>query len=307
MKLLTIFTPTYNRARLLKRLYDSLCSQSSYNFEWIVIDDESKDDTKEIIQSIAKNEQRFPIMYYRQQHGGKHRAINAAVKIAQGDYFFIVDSDDYLKKETVELINIWTEAINDKNTICGVAGLRVSSSGFLYGGSGLADKEKYIEASNLERKRLKLLGDKAEIYSTEILKKYPFPEFEGEFFVTENVCWNAIAADGYKLRWYNVPIYECDYLEDGLTRTGANERVGHIKNINGYAYYVKQSLKVCNPLDSITEFREYNRSCSEMGININKRAQKLRITPIDYIILLLVKMPFLYGLRLFTKYVRRNT
>ena len=54
MKLLTIFTPTYNRARLLKRLYDSLCSQSSYNFEWIVIDDESKDDTKEIIQYIGR-------------------------------------------------------------------------------------------------------------------------------------------------------------------------------------------------------------------------------------------------------------
>ena len=75
-----------------------------------------------------------------------------------------------------------------------------------------------MDASSLERRKLHIEGDKAEVFDVEVLKAHPFPEFDGEYFVTEAVCWNAIAANGYKIRWYHEPIYYCEYLEDGLTK-----------------------------------------------------------------------------------------
>lgn len=297
MRLLTIFTPTYNRAYLLSRLYESLCRQTSYKFEWIIVDDESIDNTEEVITSMIERNNIFPIIYLNQKHGGKHRAINRGVQVARGDYFFIVDSDDYLKENAVELIDKWTCDIEVNKNICGVAGVRVSKEGKSWGGTGSVYGGECVVASNIERRKKNLLGDKAEIYLTDILRKYPFPEFEGEYFITENICWNAIAADGYKLKWYNEPIYVCDYLEDGLTKNGANERIGHKKNINGYACYVRQSLKIRNLIDSITEFREYNRTCNELKMSVDERAKMLQMTRTNYL-LWLIKMPALYVIRL---------
>lgn len=298
MKLLTIFTPTYNRAELLPRLYKSLCQQTCKLFEWVVVDDGSTDNTETIINNFIKHKNGFSIYYYKQEHGGKHRAINFGIKYSKGDYFFIVDSDDYITSKAVELINIWTEDIKNIPYICGVSGLKGKSSGEIWGGNGSEEAGEYIEASNFERNKLNLTGDKAEIYSTEIMKKYPFPEFQGEYFITENICWDAIAADGYKLRWYSIIIYICDYLDDGLTKNGANKRKGHIKNFNGYSYYVMQSMAVRPVLDSITEFREYNKTCRDMKMTIDKRAEKLRWNIIKYLWYLFIKMPILYGVRL---------
>ena len=98
-------------------------------------------------------------------------------------------------------------------------------------------KLEFIDATNLERKSKKLLGDKAEVYRKDILLKYPFPEFEGEKFLTEAVVWNRIAADGYKIRWFNKIICICEYLDDGLTKTDAEER--RINNFNGYTCFEK--------------------------------------------------------------------
>lgn len=298
MKLLTIFTPTYNRAKLLPRLYISLCQQTYTLFEWIIVDDGSIDDTETIINDFINSKNNFPIYYYKQEHGGKHRAINLALKYAKGDYFFIVDSDDYIISKAVEMINNWTEDIKNISYICGVSGLKEKSSGEILDNKCMIWNTEYIEASNLERDKLQLTGDKAEVYSTEVMRQYPFPEFEGEYFVTENVCWNAIAADGYKLRWYNMPIYICDYLQDGLTKSGINERTGHIKNFNGYSYYVRQSMKVRPIIDSITEFREYNRTCKDMNKPLGKRAKNLKWNIIKYFWYLLVKMPFWYFIRI---------
>lgn len=87
---------------------------------------------------------------------------------------------------------------------------------------------------DFEREKYNLTGDKAEVYKTEILKKHSFPEFDGEFFMIEDICWIQIVAKGYKIRWYDKPIYACEYLDDGLTKTEANDLKGHkkiIKNI----------------------------------------------------------------------------
>ena len=130
------------------------------------------------------------------------------------------------------------------------------------------------------------------------MKKYRFPEFEGETFLTEAVCWDAIAAKKGKIRWYNVPIYIAEYQEDGLTKSGANELKGREKNFKGYCYYVKQSLAVKPSLQSITDFRAYNKTCRYMGMKLSARAKGLDMRIQTYLSWSYLKMPFLYLCRI---------
>ncbi len=268
---LTIFTPTYNRAYTLQRLYESLISQTSYDFEWIIVDDASQDNTYEIVKKF-KND-KFKVHYYLQKHGGKHRAINYALDQAKGDYFFIVDSDDFLLPTSVENIISWIEKLPNNNEFCGVSGMRIFSSGEIIGSlpDSMLKGCTYIDASNLEREKLGLGGDKAEVYKTSILKTHRFPDFDGEYFITEACVWDAIAAEGYKIRWYKTPIYVCEYLVDGLTKTGANDLDGSITNFKGYIYYVKQYLKLHERVECYRKFIEFNKVCRKKGISIRKR------------------------------------
>lgn len=100
--MLTIFTPLYNREILIKRLYESLTRQTNQNFEWLVVDDGSTDNSYAVVNSILHNENKFTIRLYSQKNSGKHVAINTGIDKAEGDIFFIVDSDDYLPNDAVE-------------------------------------------------------------------------------------------------------------------------------------------------------------------------------------------------------------
>lgn len=215
----TVFTPTYNRAYIINSLYRSLRRQTVTDFEWIVIDDGSTDNTQELFEQIKADKKEFSLIYKKVPNGGKHRAINKGVQIASGELFFIVDSDDYLCDNAIERI-IEVENSIPKNTgVCyaGVAGLRGYSTDKIIGSTFEGD---FLDITSLERPKYHVTGDKAEVFYTSILKQYPFPEFDGENFVTECVVWDRIAFDGYKLRFFNDIIYICDYLPDGLTAQG---------------------------------------------------------------------------------------
>lgn len=228
---MTILTPTYNRAHILKNAFDSLCRQTNFAFEWIVVDDGSIDDTEKLVNSWMIEKLPFELRYFKQKNGGKHRAINKGVQEAQYDYVLILDSDDYLTDDAVEKVHSWTKMIEGKNDFAGVSGLRgwINKPGQI-GGAG--NGETYIDAKNTERRKYHLDGDKAEVYRTEILKKYPFPEFEGENFLSEHVVWDTIAKEGYKLRWFSEVIYKCEYLEDGLTKSNFEQL--RLKNFQGF-------------------------------------------------------------------------
>ena len=236
---ITIFTPTYNRGYILENLYHSLKVQTCNNFEWLVIDDASEDDTQQKVDKWVQDEKDFPIRYIRKQvGGGKHRAINDAVKLAKGKLFFIVDSDDTLTADAVEKILLWEKQIQGKAGFAGVSGNKGKNK---YEIVGRTFSGEYIDAPFTQRNALNILGDKAEAYYTDVLTQYPFPEFEGERFITERVVWDRIGADGYKIRWYNEVIYLCEYLPDGLTQNGDEV---FKKNPKGAAYNLKQMMRI---------------------------------------------------------------
>lgn len=230
---LTILTPTYNRKYILHKLYNSLTEQSDKRFVWFIVDDGSNDSTKEQVDRWEK-ENIINIKYVYKKNGGKHTAINFAMKMIDTEYTFIVDSDDYLLKNSVETIYGWMEDIDSQEMFAGMSGTRGN-----YVGNELKILGQYpfgcesVVASNLERRQKYLIGDKAEIYKTNFLKNYPFPEYERERFISEDVVFNRIALDGYKLKWYPDILTVCEYLSDGLT--ASVKQIEHFKdNINGY-------------------------------------------------------------------------
>lgn len=241
--MVTVFTPTYNRAYILPKLYESLKEQTNNDFEWIVVDDGSTDETERLVKAWIDDSNKFDIYYCKQENGGKHRAINKGVQLARGRLFFVVDSDDYLTPDAVETLIAWEKQLeNDKQKFCGVAGEKASiKDGKLMGTAN--NYGEYVDATALERDKYNIYGDKAEAFYTELLKRYPFPEIDGEKFITENVVWYRIANDGYLLRWYNKPIYMCEYREDGLTRQGNKL---FTNNPQGYALSVRERCKFRN-------------------------------------------------------------
>lgn len=211
--LVTVFTPTYNRAYILEQLYRSLCSQTCKNFEWLIVDDGSTDDTQDLVASWTQ-EGKFPIKYYLQKNGGKHRAINKGVELAQGELFYIVDSDDQLPPNSIDDIQYVYNDIRNDRSFAGVCGLKC-----YFNGEKVGDPFEFdlLDCSPLDfRYTYKMKGDMAEVFRTEVLRCYPFPEFDGEKFCPEAIVWNRIGSS-FKMRYFNKNIYFCDYLPDGLT------------------------------------------------------------------------------------------
>lgn len=211
--LITIFTPTYNRANLLSTLYESLKKQTYKDFEWLILDDGSTDNTYTVVNHFIC-ERQITIRYFKQQNGGKHRAINRGVKEANGILFFIVDSDDKLPSNSLERVAFFFNQIKNDSHFAGVCGLRSYFNGNQIGGEQPFDT---IDCSMLDiRQKYHIKGDMAEVVRTDILRQYPFPEFENERFCPEALVWNRIA-QYYIMRYFHEAVYLCEYLPGGLT------------------------------------------------------------------------------------------
>ena len=212
----TVFTPTYNRAYILGDLYHSLQRQTCMDFEWLIVDDGSADDTKALVASWQGEENPFPIRYVYQENGGKCRAINRGLKEAEGRLFFTVDSDDYLTDDAIEKVIRWDGELPADGHFCGYAGNMGTALGVTTNRLFPGD---YLDGTALNRYD-RVDGERAFVFYTEIHRKYLYPEFPGEKFLTEAVTWDLMAHDGYKMRFYNDIIRIWEYKDDGLTQAG---------------------------------------------------------------------------------------
>ena len=241
---ITVFTPTYNRAHTLQRLYNTLQKQTFTDFEWLVIDDGSTDQTSILFDKWISEKNYFSINYHLKENGGKHTAINLGLDKAQGKLFFTVDSDDILTIDALDKVNSWADSLPENEKFCGVVGnMGISltkTPNAIFNG-------EWREASLLERypevSDITIDGERAYVFFTEIHKKYRYPEFENEKFITEAVAWNRMANDGYKVRVYNDIIYIYKFLEGGLTLSGNKI---FIENPKGYGLWLKERSKFCN-------------------------------------------------------------
>lgn len=214
--MITIFTPTFNRAYILPILYRSLEEQTCKDFEWLIVDDGSTDDTESLIQDF-KTECSFPIKYFKKNNEGKHIAINYGLQEATGSLFFIVDSDDHLSENAIEVLLSKYRTIQHNKDIAGVAiGYRsIKKNGEIIYSKPLREHEMLLTHNDLVYKE-GITGDFATAFKTNIQKQFPYPRFEGEKFFRESYVYRQIGKK-YKTLYIDDPIYFADYLEDGLT------------------------------------------------------------------------------------------
>ena len=199
MPLITVFTPTYNRAATIQRVFDSLLTQTMRDFEWLIVDDGSADNTKAVIEKFISQQPFFPVRYHHQQNSGKAIAINKGVELAKGEWFYIADSDDAIVPEALEtFMKAWDQIPKRKQEkYSGIVacckdpcGNRISDPvpNNLYDGNwrDLFYRKKFRkEATNINR--------------LACLKEFPFPhEFSGVNF-PEAITWRKMS-DKYMIR-----------------------------------------------------------------------------------------------------------
>lgn len=238
---LTVFTATYNRGHIIENLYRSLQRQRNFDFEWLVVDDGSEDNTQELFGEWLKEDNNFKIRYYRQKNQGLIRALNRGVELAYGEYFAKIDSDDFVVDDYIDNMMKWIDGIQDCEDVYAVSGLRVTPDGMPLKGvwPEVPADIGFMDATDLERAKYNLDADMSEAWSTEVLRNHPFPVWKGEKFAPEQLVLYQIALEGLKIRWYSIPMCVCEYQDGGLT-LGADKLVK--QNPMGYAMMYNQYM-----------------------------------------------------------------
>lgn len=228
MPTITVFTPTYNRKETLRRLYESLCKQTSFDFEWLIVDDGSTENTGAVIDSFLPTF--FPIRYFKKENGGKHTAYNFALQQAHGTYFFCVDSDDYLTPDAIELL------CGAASFDCGLCAYKATVDGMMLSSEFPAGAVETTSFALYEK--LGCHGEYAFAYPLHIARQVPFPVFTGESFMTESVVYDRLD------KLCNVQLLPkvvtiCEYQPDGLSA-----RANHLMRENpaGYCLYFMQRI-----------------------------------------------------------------
>ena len=236
--LLTIFTPTYNRANLLERLYYSLLVQTNNNFEWVIIDDGSKDNTGEKVNGWI-NEGSIKIKYLYKSNGGKHTAHNIGVENSSGDLCVCVDSDDYLTNTAVENILLCWEKQSHSSNCAGIIGQKKDINNTRF----ISKLPKYVELTLYELDyKYKCIGDKCFILKTDIAQKYYFPIIENEKFFPESYVFDKIGAS-YTFVTLNEDITMCEYQEEGYSNNFINLM---LNNPTGFKAYYFQRIDIAH-------------------------------------------------------------
>lgn len=241
MKRLTIFTPTYNRAYILPKLYESICIQTCQDFEWLVIDDGSTDNTKELIESWI-NEGKISIRYFGQENGGKMRAYNKAVSMAETEFFVCIDSDDQLAGESVikDSLSFWDEHSFDGFPCC-------INSEYVAGWISLR-KMPYSQlkintppyCDRLVNIATSIRGETTIFVRTNILKNYHYWIHPNERFIPDSYIYDKMDED-YSFMFHPYYSQICEYKNDGLT---LNWRKWLFKNPYSYREFHAQRIRL---------------------------------------------------------------
>ncbi|QBO37076.1 glycosyltransferase family 2 protein [Periweissella cryptocerci] len=239
MMKITILTTTYNRAKLLDKLYGSLQKQTNKNFEWLIIDDGSSDNTGEIVRSFQKKGDSFEIIYYVKKNGGKHTALNFSHGHITGDVVIIMDSDDILLPNAIERISDEWERLESVNSYGTITFEQQDENNNYLG----RFPQKKFDGSELDyRFRNGVTGDFVETIRADIFKKFIFPEYVGEKFFPEGWLWTQVFLS-YRTVDFDEVLAVGGYQEDGLTNDGRKMRIKSPHAMMDY-YDVMMNLKL---------------------------------------------------------------
>lgn len=253
---ITVFTPTYNRANLLSKCYESLQRQSVKDFNWLIIDDGSTDDTKQLVEIWIKNEIDFKIRYIYKENGGLHTAYNVAICNMDTELCVCVDSDDFMSDNAIELIlKLWREKGNCE--YAGIIGLDYYTNGQIIG-----DKLPEENSVNLNDMLIKKIGcgDKKLVIRTELYKEVaPMKSFSNEKNFNPNYL-NTLISEKYDLLVLNQNLCFVEYQPNGMS---SNIYKQYLNSPNSFAEMRRlyMSLKKADLKFVIRNAIHYDSSC----------------------------------------------
>lgn len=240
---ISILTATYNRANYLNKLYNSLIENSKYNtnIEWLIMDDGSTDETKNIINTFmteSTENEYLEIKYFYQENQGKMTAINNLIKHVAEDSSLLIecDSDDYFTDNAIKIIKDKYETIKDKQNIYAMC--------FLKNDQNLCNIGSLFKENNYETNMFNLYfkdgltGDKLLVYFSSIRKQYKYIIEKNENFCTEARMHNEIDKK-YNIVCFNQCVMICEYLNEGYSK---NIKKLFLENPLGHYEYFKQLL-----------------------------------------------------------------
>ena len=289
-KTLTIFTPAYNRAYTLHLGYEALLRQTCQDFEWLIIDDGSTDNTRELVAGWIK-ENKIPIRYHYQENQGMHGAHNTAYRLITTELNTCIDSDDYMPDDAVEkIVTFWKKY--GSNQVAGIIGLDADFQGNIIG-TTFTEEQTTLGGFYAQGGK----GDKKMIYRTEIINQYPeYPLFKGEKYVSLGYKYELIDQD-YSLLTLNEVLVKVEYRPDGSSMNMFRQ---YIKNPQGFAFIRKSSMQLAPTAKR--RFMEAIHYVSSSLILKNKRF--LQESPKKF--LTLCAIPFGIALYLFIRFKTRN-
>ena len=272
--LFTVFIPTFNRAALLKRAIESVDKQTVRNFELLIVDDGSTDNTKNIVE-MYQEKLDFSIRYHFQENQGKHVAHNTAIKLARGSFFVILDSDDMLVPNALQRLEFHWNQIpeNIRGQFAGVEGHCAYANGEIV---GTRFPVNILDSNFLEtRRKFQVGGDKKNFIRTDVLREFPFPVFEGEKFIRESIVWDRIARK-YSFRYINEVIQIIEYQETGLSSNLFKLRVNNPK---GFRLCFKEEVNLNAKLQSFPElyknYVKYVRYSFHCGLGLSQQHREI--------------------------------
>lgn len=241
---ITIITPTYNRAHTLPRVYESLKNQTFKDFKWIIMDDGSMDNTREIVEQF-QGENIFPIEYYQQPNRHKFLTVLDGIRKVKSKYHMVVDSDDTYPKDSLEILYNEVEKIQNQDEYIALMGLSADENGEIVG--TLYPNNGFDGSIFDMRYKYKVRGDKFGIFISKTYLKQienkDYSQYEGKGYIPQSVIFNEYDAKGIKTRFINkvVRTYlkdENDQASVSNTRwTGKNVfglKEGHLSFLNTY-------------------------------------------------------------------------
>lgn len=284
--MISLITPTYNRKAELEKLYYSLENQTSKDFEWIIVDDGSRDGTCDFIENLT-HQSAIKIKYLFKENGGKHTAINQSHSLIEGSFAAIVDSDDYLVPNCIERIEYFVSKYNDNISVGVLSFLKSFSSGQIIGVKYPKDE---IVSNHVEmRINGKITGDKFEVVRTNVFKSYQFPIYENERFFGEGYLWSKIGKE-YSTVYINEVLYIAEYNSNGLTNQGRKLR---LKNpISGFTLCLEvlsNKLKLIPLIKYSLSYNIYFLLSKKKGMFRNelscmKKVILIALTPASYLL-----------------------
>lgn len=215
--ILTVFTPAYNRADLLTRCYESMCKQTNKNFLWMIVDDGSTDNTREISESWVQNTKDFQVIYIYKENGGLHTAYNTAIANIDTELCVCIDSDDFMPDNAVGLIlDFWKK--NGSDQYAGIVGLDFNMDGNVIG--DMLPDIKSVNLIGLFTGKYNIVnGDRTNVVRTELYKKYaPMKVFKGEKNFNPHYMHLQISEE-YDFLVLNENLRFVDYQETGMSNS----------------------------------------------------------------------------------------